>query len=116
VKFDVDIHAGTVTAVYGIEEFRQVLRAVSQMQTEPEPEPEPTGPVLPKVFTTYVGDYTQVIVTEPSGYTYRVCSCDDFRYRRQSPPGKPADLNSDCKHITVVRYSPGMRAFAVVVA
>lgn len=58
---------------------------------------------LPDVGVFHQGTYTQVHVTDEHG-SYWVCSCNDFRYRRQSAEGESPTLNGQCKHLIAARY------------
>lgn len=94
MKFDVNFQTGTVTAEFSIEKFQEVMRVLAG--TAPVPEAEPVTVRLPEVFTFHVRGYTQAYVCQ-DGEAFWVCSCPDFRYRKQSVPGDA------CKHIPQAR-------------
>lgn len=95
----IDFAAGTITLP--LADFARITRTDKLVFELPVPEPV----MLPRVTLFHVSAYTQVFV-RPFGSTrgFWVCSCNDFRYRRQSPEGRPPQENSHCKHIIAAMY------------
>lgn len=70
-------------------------------------------PGLPCVHVYHVRSYTQVRVVDGPG-PYWVCSCNDFRYRRQAPDHEAPSLNGSCKHLGQARADDALRNAAAM--
>lgn len=105
----IDTEAGTVTmpvAVY-LKLAGQALSADAALDRLFEG--VKAGRRLPEVCTYYVSGYTQVYGVDQGGRAYWVCSCNDFRYRRQSAAGEGAWMNRYCKHIVAAGWDHAAR-------
>lgn len=89
MKLDIDFLTGRITIETTVDELVMVGLV---------PEPEPAEMELPDVEVYHVGRYTQVLVYDPVLGAFWVCSCNDYRYRRQTV------LGDECKHIMPARF------------